>query len=78
MHHKASTADGTDITPCLVRDLAQKESCRLMADATTAVNKFRLAGSLVADMMTAPVLDDFLTTVAYPHLVDFSGAQCRL
>lgn len=38
--------------------------------------KFRLAGRLTADMMNAPELDEFLTSVAYPHIVHFS--HCRL
>lgn len=73
--------DGAKITPCLVKEIAAKESSRLMSDAVSHAkgdDKFLLAGRLVADMMTAPDLDDFLTTVAYPHIVEFSGSQCRL
>lgn len=81
VHHNATTVEGAKITPGLVNDIAAKESSRLMVDAVSHDkynDKFRLAGRLVADMMTAPELDDFLTTIAYPHIVEFSGSQCRL
>lgn len=78
VHHVASTTDGTKITPDLVRDIAGRATAKLLsaAAAATGGGKFRLAGRMVADMMTAPELDDFLTTVAYPHIVQIS--HCRL
>lgn len=75
MHHRATASDGTTITPCLVRDVVAKLSSALEESASGAggdLRKFRLAGRLTSAMMTAPELDDFLTSVAYPHIVDFS------
>lgn len=79
VHHGASTSDGTKITPRLVRGIAEKATTKLLSTPAAAANgggKFRLAGRMTADMMTAPELDDFLTSVAYPHIVDV--AHCRL
>lgn len=78
VHHEASTADGTKITPAFVQDIAKRATHKLLsaAAAPKGGGKFRLAGCLVADMMTAPELDDFLTSVAYPHIVEIS--HCRL
>lgn len=79
VHHAASTSDGTKITPCLVRGIAERATAKLLSTPAAAANgggKFRLAGRMTADMMTAPELDDFLTSVAYPHIVDI--AHCRL
>lgn len=75
MHHRATASDGTVITPCLVRDIADRVSSSFDASAGGAAGggrKFRLAGRLTSAMMTSPELDDFLTSVAYPHIVDFS------
>lgn len=36
--------------------------------------KWLLAGNLVDQMLNAPELDDFLTTVCYPHIVEASDA----
>lgn len=79
VRHAASTADGTIITPSLVRDIAEKATANLLSTPAAAASgggKFRLAGRLTADMMIAPELDDFLTSVAYPHIVEIS--HCRL
>ena len=40
-----------------------------------ARGKFPLAGRLTADMMTAPALDDFRTSVAYPHIIDLTHSR---
>lgn len=61
-----------------MQDIAERATNKLLS-ATAAPKgggKFRLAGRMVADMMTAPELDDFLTSVAYPHIVEI--AHCRL
>lgn len=75
VHHKASTADGTKITPCLVRNIAAEASAKLIDGGSGGRGKFPLAGRLTADMMTAPALDDFLTSVAYPHIVDLTHSR---
>ncbi|CAN0344956.1 unnamed protein product [Hapterophycus canaliculatus] len=79
VHHSASTAAGASITPRLVRDIAERATTKLLSTPAAAAaggGKFRLAGRLTANMMTSPVLDDFLTSVAYPHIVEVS--HCRL
>lgn len=75
VRHAAKTAEGTKITPCIVRETVA-DRVRSLMDGGMEGHKFRLAGKLVGDMMTAPELDDFLTTIAYPHIVEF--AHCRL
>ncbi|CAM9536130.1 unnamed protein product [Discosporangium mesarthrocarpum] len=77
VHHSSTTVEGEPITPSLVKDLIAKavENHRAGPGAGRG-DKFKLAGRLVGAMMTSPELDDFLTTVAYPHVIDVS--QCRL
>ncbi|CAM9133815.1 unnamed protein product [Choristocarpus tenellus] len=86
VHHGAKTVNGEVVTASLVHKLmaeAVERHCAVLrgpkATAGTEVEKaqgqtgkFTLAGKLVVDMMTAPELDDFLTTVAYPHIVNVS------
>lgn len=79
--HAAQTVDGTMITPSLVRDTVAKAVFSLAGGCTAGGSggerhRFKLAGHLVEQMMTAPELDDFLTLVAYPHIL--SVANCRL
>lgn len=79
--HAAKTVDGTMITPSLVRDTVAKAisslaGARAVGGRGGERHRFKLAGHLVEQMMIAPELDDFLTLVAYPHIVSVSN--CRL
>lgn len=40
--------------------------------------KFRLAGKLVEDMLNKAELDDFLTSVCYPHIVTTAESRSKL
>ncbi|CAN0176112.1 unnamed protein product [Ectocarpus sp. 13 AM-2016] len=75
VHHGASTSDGIEITPRLVQDIAERATHKLLNASGGGGGKFRLAGRLTANMMTAPELDDFLTSVAYPHIVKISHGR---
>ena len=62
--HGVKTADdGITIDAQRIRDLVQQETSRY------ASGKWKLAGKLVSDMLTANELDDFLTSVCYPYIV---------
>ncbi|CAM9643073.1 unnamed protein product [Ectocarpus sp. 12 AP-2014] len=75
VHHGASTSDGIEITPRLVQDIAERATHKLLNASGGGGGKFRLAGRLTANMMTAPELHDFLTSVAYPHIVKISHGR---
>lgn len=62
--HGVRTADdGVLIGSQRIHDLVQQEVSRHTG------GKWRLAGKLVSEMLTADQLDDFLTTVCYPYIV---------
>lgn len=65
MHHKIYTQDdgviiSKDRIHKIVRDLVKVHGGK---------GKWLLAGKLVEDMLTKEKLDDFLTTVCYPHIL---------
>ena len=63
--HGIKTADdGVVIGAERIKELVLKESSRHVG------GKWRLAGKLVSDMLTANELDDFLTSVCYPFIVE--------
>jgi malate synthase len=62
--HRIKTADdGVVIGDQRIHNLVQQETSRHVG------GKWRLAGKLVAEMLTAKELDDFLTSVCYPYIV---------
>jgi malate synthase len=64
--HCVKTADnGVLISTQRICDLVEQEVARHAAVG----GKWRLAGKLVSEMLTADELDDFLTTVCYPYIV---------
>ncbi len=76
-HHKLSTQDdGVPITESRINALVKDEVAR----ASTKGGRWQIAGKLVEEMLTGPKLDNFLTTVAYPHIVALEGTTpaCRL
>ena len=62
-HGLRTADDGVQIRSHRIHDLVQQEVSR------HAGGKWRLAGKLVSEMLTANELDDFLTTVCYPYIV---------
>mmetsp|Transcript_4860 Transcript_4860/g.6291 ORF Transcript_4860/g.6291 Transcript_4860/m.6291 type:complete len:543 (-) Transcript_4860:678-2306(-) len=63
-HDIATQDDGAIITKERIRSLVKEEVAR-----KGVVGKWDLAGKLVAEMLTKEELDDFLTTVCYPHIL---------
>ena len=59
--------DGSLISKERIRDLVRDETEQKKALNTNG--KWDLAGKLVAEMLTKDELDDFLTTVCYPHIL---------
>lgn len=60
--------DGRLITADRIADLVRQEVAT-RTNTTTASGKWLLAGKLVEHMLTKDQLDDFLTSVCYPHIV---------
>lgn len=65
----ATQDNGQAITAARIASLVQKEVNRQCGGATASKGKFRLAGNLVENMLNKAELDDFLTSVCYPHIV---------
>lgn len=71
-HHNVVTYDDQlPVTPARIRQIvhAQIEAIVASNKKNNLVGKWRLAGKLVEDMLTKDVLDDFLTTICYPHIL---------
>ena len=71
-HGVATQDDNVIITPQRIKDIVTEEIATQRAPLTKEQQKSRkwlLAGKLVADMLTKDQLDDFLTSVCYPHIV---------
>jgi malate synthase len=67
-HHGVKTEDdGVMITPARISKLVHDEVKRCSGGEDRG--KWFLAGKLVEDMLTKEKLDDFLTTVCYPHIL---------
>jgi len=68
INHRASTQnDRQEITSSRIVSLVQQEVNRQIE--LNPKGKWRLAGKLVENMLTKAELDDFLTTVCYPHIM---------
>lgn len=66
--HAISTQDdGSIVTKARIKSIVQEETER--QKALNKDGKWNLAGKLVAEMFTKDELDDFLTTVCYPHIL---------
>lgn len=71
-HHGVATSDdGMVVTAERVSELVQQDVSKHSS------GKWKLAGRLVEQMLNAPELDDFLTSVCYPHIVEiaFEGSD---
>ncbi|KAG5181190.1 malate synthase [Tribonema minus] len=73
--HEAVMSDtGTAVTRDIVKQLVSERGVKFQAEARESgdvqrLRSFALATKLVRDMMTAPQLDEFLTSIAYNHIV---------
>lgn len=66
-HHKVVTADdGRAITADRITQLVQQE----VEKHGPEEGKWKLAGRLVEQMLNKAELDDFLTSVCYPHIIE--------
>ena len=61
--------DGMPITAQRIAELVHEETTKKCPHGAKDTGKWRLAGRLVEDMLTKNKLDDFLTTVCYPHIL---------
>jgi len=70
-HNVKTEDDGAPVTPSRVRSLVAA------AASSRTGGRWSLAGKLVADMLTKDRLDDFLTSVCYPHILEsaFEGTD---
>lgn len=66
-HALATQDDESLITKARIRGIVRDEIKR--KKALSKIGKWDLAGKLVAEMLTKDELDDFLTTVCYPHIL---------
>lgn len=79
-HSVVTEDDGEEITKQRIGSLVWEEvnrKCNNNASGTynndknrERCGKWRLAGKLVEDMLTKDKMDDFLTTVCYPHILE--------
>ncbi|MEK6976755.1 MAG: malate synthase A [Candidatus Thermoplasmatota archaeon] len=67
LHHHARLNDGRTVDERLVRDLLGEETARA-ADGLPAGNRLQDAAAVLAEVVFAPTLSEFLTLVAYGHL----------
>lgn len=69
-HHQVDTQDdGVPITAMRVREIVRRHVNGLIMSDKSRGRSWLLPGKLVADMLTKDTLDDFLTSVCYPHIV---------
>ncbi len=69
-HAITTQDDGLVITKDRIKSLVSEETDRMKIKSNGG--KWSLAGKLVAEMLTKDNLDDFLTTVCYPHILSTS------
>jgi len=71
IRHKATLADGTPITPNLVRERingACESIKKELGDEAYGASRFELAATLFEKISLAPEFPDFLTQLAYDHI----------
>ena len=71
-HNLETLDDGKLITTERVRALILDEVTKSLSPLTESqirYTKYHLAGKLVTDMLCGENLDEFLTTVCYPHII---------
>jgi malate synthase len=67
-HQVRSEDDGVSITASRVTLLVRQHVDQQIRSSKEGA-QWLLAGNLVSDMLTKPTLDDFLTSVCYPHIL---------
>jgi malate synthase len=80
-HGVSTQDDGQIISAERVASLVDDEVDRQCGGPGQLKGKWRLAGSLVESMLNKEELDDFLTSVCYPHIVTTayeSSSQAKL
>jgi len=73
VHGVRTEDDGLEVTGQRIGQIVREEiqhRCGGGDNQRRSDDKWRLAGKLVEDMLTKDKLDDFLTTVCYPHIID--------
>jgi len=70
VHGVRTKDDGLEVTGQRIRQIVTEKIRQRRDGAQQSGEKWRLAGKLVEDMLTKDKLDDFLTTVCYPHIID--------
>ena len=60
--------DGLVVTKDRIKSIVVKETERMKAINQNR-GRWSLAGKLVTEMLTKDQLDDFLTTICYPHIL---------
>jgi len=70
--HGVTTVEGQKVTVDLVDRIVSEEVKKSMSAGLTC-RKFQQAGKLLSRMLTGDELDDFLTSVAYPYIVDYTA-----
>jgi malate synthase len=76
IRHRTSTAEGVLISQPLVRELIAAKVAALKAalgEAGYAKRRYTLAAQLYERLLLGERLEDFLTLVAYPHIVTITG-----
>mmetsp|Transcript_24969 Transcript_24969/g.57371 ORF Transcript_24969/g.57371 Transcript_24969/m.57371 type:complete len:168 (+) Transcript_24969:1405-1908(+) len=74
VHGVSTKDDGQLITAQRISGLVQEQvAARRKKSVSANGNKWLLAGKLVDQMLNSPGLDDFLTSVCYPHIVEANG-----
>ncbi len=81
MKHKARTSDGTRVTEFMVRNLMRQELDKLvdrLEEEQFNAGQYRLASELFGRMIIADEFPEFLTVVAYEHLLELehNGGRC--
>jgi len=72
VHGIRTEDDGLEVTGQRISQIVREEITHIYGGGDQrSEDKWRLAGKLVKDMLTKDKLDDFLTTVCYPHIIDY-------
>mmetsp|Transcript_14227 Transcript_14227/g.18628 ORF Transcript_14227/g.18628 Transcript_14227/m.18628 type:complete len:541 (-) Transcript_14227:344-1966(-) len=73
MYHGVETSEGQKVTKALINDILTDEVNKALSLHGCQNRKFMVAGKLLQRMLTGDTLDEFLTSVAYNHIVNFNS-----
>eukprot|EP00567_Pseudictyota_dubia_P000177 CAMPEP_0197468328 /NCGR_PEP_ID=MMETSP1175-20131217/66026_1 /TAXON_ID=1003142 /ORGANISM="Triceratium dubium, Strain CCMP147" /LENGTH=568 /DNA_ID=CAMNT_0043004425 /DNA_START=8 /DNA_END=1714 /DNA_ORIENTATION=- len=68
-HGVATQDDGVVVTSKRISEIVREETDHKCGGPGKSRGKWRLAGKLVEEMLTKDKLDEFLTTICYPHIL---------